>query len=289
MRYFIFISFACFHLSAFADILVFANRPLFDMINHIKTPELQLHLVAQRGNAHSQEIQPSEIKIINNADSFFIIKPFDNAIEKIAKNHKKNIIIGNDLSSLILPLREEAHHHGHEHDHKHEENSPSPYHEQDPHFWLSPLVVKDIITQLNQQYPLWFDTTKYDEFIAYIDDMENKKTTLNKQPHWLVYHDGWQYLEKFFELKAPVIFTQDPQSMLRPQDFQNAIEAHKKQAFQCIIIEPDINQRALDKISQIFEGRIITLDPTGKTAPQGENSLYWIWENYYKAVQSCMP
>lgn len=299
MKYFIFICLACFQLKAFADVLIFSNKPLYDLFNQIKNPELELHLIAQQGSTHSQDIQPSEMKLIPQADSFFIIKPFDNSIEKIAKNHHKNIIILNNLSSHILSLRnphnhehEDEHEHGqHEDEHSHHDKKEASrlYHEQDSHFWLSPFVVKDIITQLNQQYPLWFNEEKYNEFMNYIALMEAQRDKQNKQPHWLVYHDGWQYLEKFFGLDAPVIFTQDPQSLLRPKDFQHALEAQQKQSFQCIIVEPSINKRALQKISQSFKGQIITLDPTGKTAPQGENSLYWIWENYYKAMQNCTP
>ncbi len=286
MKYFIAILFCLFQLAAFADTLVLSNRPLYDIINQVKTPQLQLHLVAQQSNTHMQEIRPTEIKIVEKADIFLLIKPFDNAIEKIAHNQKKKILIANDLSMHILPLRSHEHHEHHENEEHHE--STSHYHEQDPHLWLSPFVVRDIINALQKYNSLWIDEEKYQDFLTHISTLKEKIPSQNSQPYWLVYHDAWQYLENFFDLKEPAVFTQNPESILRPKDFQSAIEANKKQSFHCILIEPTTNQRAVNKIKEVFDGKIILLDPSGKTASEEINSLYWIWDNYINAIHSCL-
>ncbi len=278
MKYMILAFLACFQFTAFAETLALSNRPLYDILNQVKTEHLQLYLIAQQSGTHMQEIHPAEIKIVNETDIFLIIKPFDNAIEKIAHNQKKEILIANDLSPHILPLRN----HNHPHDIEHKD-----YHNQDPHLWLSPWVVRDIIGELKKQNPLWIDNQKYDEFIQYISNLQKQQPTKNNQPYWLVYHDAWQYLEDFFGLNRPVIFTQNPESILKPKDFKKAVEINKKQSFNCIIIEPTTNKRSIRKVTEIFDGKIILLDPTGKTAPKEENSLYWIWSNYSKAIQSC--
>lgn len=105
MKYILSLFLLCLHFSAFADVLVLSNRPLYDLLNDLKTSHLELRLIAQQSSTHRQEIRPAEIKIIDEADIFLLIKPFDNSIEKIAKNQKKPILIANDLSSHILPLR----------------------------------------------------------------------------------------------------------------------------------------------------------------------------------------
>lgn len=289
MKYILSLFLLCLHFSAFADVLVLSNRPLYDLLNDLKTSRLELRLIAQQSSVHRQEIRPAEIKIIDEADIFLLIKPFDNSIEKIAKNQKKPILIANDLSNHILPLR----HHNHSdnnHEDMHDEDNHdtlSDYHEQDPHLWLSPLVTRDIIAALKQQNPSWINEQKYTEFLQYTHEMQKKIPLQNKQPHWLVYHDAWQYLEDFFGLSKPVVFTENPEAILRPKDFQNTLKHNKRKAFTCIIVEPATPERSLRKISTSFMGEIITLDPSGKTAPQGVNSLYWIWKSYRAALEHC--
>lgn len=259
--------------------MVVSNRPIFDMLNQVKTDMLNVHLIAQNSHSHHTELLPKDKLQLNKSDILLAIEPFDSALVKAANQLGKEIIILNDLSSHILPLRISGHDHeeggdeGHEHD------------ADDPHFWLSPLVIDDIITNLNNRFPNMIDNDKYLIFKEKIDGYSHVLPQ-NTQPQWVVYHDGWQYLETFFGFDAPLFFTQNPQGLIRPDDFKKAQEQIRQLAVKCIVIEPQTARRIAARVDNL-DINVVLLDPTGRTAPKGSNSLYWIWDEYSKAAKSC--
>ncbi|MFV0431324.1 MAG: metal ABC transporter substrate-binding protein [Alphaproteobacteria bacterium] len=281
--------------SAMATTMVISSRPLFDMINQVKTDDLQLHLIAQNSDTHSTDLLPKDKLLINESDALLAIEPFDVALIKAAQQLDKKVIVLNDLSEHILPIRLEGHNHEHEHEdehnhedheHNHEDDHGHEHSGDDPHFWLSPVVVQDIIAYLSKQDGHYIDDSKYHQFLADIRDYQ-QRVTKEIQPHWIVYHDGWQYLENYFGFAAPLFFTQNPQGLIRPDDYKKVQTKIKDEHIRCIIIEPQTPKRVASRFKEAANIEAITLDPTGRTAPKNVNSLYWIWDSYITAAQKC--
>lgn len=260
--------------------MVVSSRPIYDILNQVKTNDLKLNLIAQNSHSHNTELLPKDKLVMNESDILLAIEPFNSSLIKAANQLDKKVIILNTLSTHILPIRIEGHD-----DHNHEAGEDE-YSADDPHFWLSPIVVQDIILWLKQEYPAVINDEKYNEFENYIANYK-QTLTANTQPNWIVYHDGWQYLERYFGFDAPLFFTQNPQGLIRPNDFKKVQKQIKEKAIKCMIIEPQTAPRVAAALKNNKNIDVIILDPTGRTAPKDANSLYWIWEEYSKAAQSC--
>ncbi|MFV0321880.1 MAG: metal ABC transporter substrate-binding protein [Alphaproteobacteria bacterium] len=259
--------------------MVVSSRPIYDILNQVKTDDLELSLIAQNSHSHNTELLPKDKLVMNESDVLLAIEPFDASLIKAANQLNKKVIVLNGLSQHILPLRIEGHD---DHEHAAVENHATD----DPHFWLSPLVVQDVILWLKQEYPTMIDNDEYSEFEDYIANYK-QALTIGVQPRWVVYHDGWQYLENYFGFDVPLFFTQNPQGLIRPNDFKKVQEQMREGDVKCMIIEPQTAQRVAAGAKNNLNIDVIILDPTGRTAPKGSNSLYWIWDEYMKAAKSC--
>lgn len=258
--------------------MVVSNRPLYDIFNQVKNDDLEINLIAQNSHSHNTELLPKDKLVMNESDLLLAVEPFDASLIKAANQLGKEVIILNELSSHILPLRIEGH--------DHEEGEEERHFTNDPHFWLSPLVVQDIILWLMKEYPDAIDDGRYQEFTTKLSDYR-QALPADTQPYWVVYHDGWQYLENYFGFDAPLFFTQNPQGLIRPNDFKKVQEQIKQGDIKCMIIEPQTAQRVASAVENNLNIKVILLDPTGRTAPKDSNSLYWVWDEYIKAAKAC--
>lgn len=144
----------------------------------------------------------------------------------------------------------------------------------DPHIWLSPANAKVIlIAIINKLIILDPENTKiylsnkqkFLNQLSKIDLYIKNKLANFKHKDYLVFHDAYQYFEKFYGLKAPVVISHNPEMPLNIKQIQtidNIISKNNHTV--CLFKEPDFNPKILKNLSHKHQNlKIINLDPIG--------------------------
>lgn len=179
-------------------------------------------------------------------------------LTKLLKKHKnltEKLITAQSLPNIVrLPFRDSR--------------------QLDPHIWLSPANAKIILGSIiNKLIILDPENTKiylsnkqrFLQQLSKIDLYIKNKLANFKHTDYLVFHDAYQYFERFYGLKAPEVISHNPDMPLNIRQMQkidNIIS--KNNNIVCLFKEPDFNPRILNNLAQKHQNlKIINLDPIG--------------------------
>lgn len=229
-------------------------------------------LVPPEASHHHYSLKPSDRQALADADVViwigpdmenFLIKPLDNLSEKTT------IISITDLPNLVrLPVRNDKNWevHEHEEDHHHHANL-------DPHIWLDPKNAIYIVQILTDTF-VTLDTQHTDIYKKNAEEMIKKLNTLDQQlkekltaiqdKPFLIFHDAYQYLEKYYHLSAAgsiSVNTDLPPSAQRIYQLQKRI---KKENIVCIFAETGSTPAIVETLAAEKRAKISHLDSMGQ-------------------------
>ncbi len=242
-------------------------RPLFDLLQLLKTENLDPVLIGQYGDHHHKQLRAAEFRILQKSDYVIYIPVVDDAIAKIAKGHNIQQINVADISPNVIRIG-------------------STY--VDPHIWLSPTVMEDIVNHIASLEGELIDADEKQKFNRYIQQLYIKQQTNKiRTPKWAVLHPAWGYLERFFDFNVPLFLSYDGDSNLLPKNIQKFRRAVDNRSIRCLILEQDKPDSLLQELAEEQGLRLFILDPLAKNIEMGENSLYILWDNYLDAAKLC--
>jgi zinc transport system substrate-binding protein len=215
---------------------------------------------------------PKDAQKISNADLFFWIGPgLESFLKKPIKTlaSKARVIEllktpGLDLINLH-PHDEDHHHHHCECDHGHD----------DPHIWLDPknaLVIVDAIKDaLSQQDPhhknIYHQNAQELKIrIQKMDQALQKTLSPVKISPYLVFHDGYKYLERAYSLNSKGPITVSPEIPLTIKRLHSLRNMIKDQKVQCIFAEVQFPPAPLKNLQKGLNVNFGTLDPYGQSS-----------------------
>ncbi len=258
--------------------VVVSIPPLASLTRAVAGDRIEIQtLVDQAVSPHVYALKPSDIQKISNADLIFWIGiSYESFLDKALKNYTSQAIALIDTPSLTLyPLRtSECDHQGCHHD-------LDPL-QRDGHIWLDPdngiILAQEIMNQLVR-----LDPESQEFYQKRFQDLKQRLELLKLEigkilhPHqkrgFLVFHDGYQYFEKAFNLKNGQVMSLVPDvnpSIKRLSKLRHLIQQNQ---IQCLFSETQFSPRLMQTLAQETGLKIGTLDPLGNAGASYEDLL----------------
>lgn len=267
-RYGLFSILIIFSLNIYAQtVIAVTSRPLFDILQMVKTDKLSLNLIGQYGDHHHKQLLARELIILKQSDYLLYIPLFDDNIAKAAQKQQTTLLSAADMTKNIIYLNKEK----------------TLY---DPHIWLSPIIVQDIINSIAKIDQTLIDPHKQQELHLFIENFKQQGEKL-QTPRWAVQHQAWRYLEQFFNFQKPLFLSHNATASTLPQNFKIITQNIQNHQIQCLILEQNTQKSFFQNLVKSHDLKIIILDPTGITIKPQKNSLYDLWERYLEAAKLC--
>ena len=317
-----FLSFISLIIPVNAEVKVVTSiKPIHSLASYlmdgIGKPDL---IVGGNASPHGFSMKPSHAKMLQDADIvFWVGEGMENFLKKplssIAKKAEKIELM--EIKGLnVLKFRErnifdEHNHddHGHddhakkeddhakkEDDHaKNEDDHEDHNHGQyDAHIWLDPINAKLILNEMaehlieNDSKNTSIYENNLDKALADIDKLIIEvMTELNKDISFIVFHDGYQYFEKRFNVNVLGAFTVNTDVMPGAEQLSEIREIIEHDNVSCIFSEPQFNPDIINIVAKDMNIKTGVLDPLGATLKSGKNLYFDLIRNMSASFKGC--
>ena len=277
--------------------VVVTLKPIHSLVASIMegvdTPSL---LLPDGSSPHHFQLKPSTLKEIQTADLIIWVGPtLENFMEKPLTQVKPKLGILSVLDTPNLkkwPLREDRDwaHSEHQHDHDHSDNT-------DPHIWLS-LSNAKLIAQAIADYLSKADVKHAKIYQGNAKKLHNKLDDTQQQMHtlldpiknkpYLVYHDGYQYLEKEFNLNGAGTIVINPSVPLSGKGLYTIRELIKQKQIVCVFRETEFSDNFVKKTLGELNVKIDELDPLGTRFAPGVGNYEKTMLQIGKTMRDCL-
>lgn len=260
-------------------------RPLHSLVANVMqgvaAPRL---LVAGNNSPHGYQLKPSERAMLEEAEIIFLISPqFETFLAHALASAPKNlhVVAMADVPEMnLLPQRSggmwETHSHDEKHLHHHEE-APT---RMDYHVWLDPvrasMMVSAIEKALSDRYPehtkaFRANATRMIEKLAALDAALVDRLLEVKHVPFIVFHDGYQYMEARYGLRAVGSITLHPEAPVSAKRLRALRNKTTTLGAMCVFREPRYSARLVESLTEGTPARIATLDPMEYAASADED------------------
>lgn len=168
----------------------------------------------------------------------------------------------------------------------------------DEHLWLYPknasVIVESIAKRLIELDPV--NTNKYlvnkQNFLIKIannNNLINNKLSNIKHKNYVVFHDAYQYFEKFYGLNAPLVISDHPELPLSAKKMLDINLSIKQNNIQCIFKEPQFDPKIINFLQNKNKFlKIGCLDPLGMDKDLGPDGYFKLLNNLADALSGCL-
>ncbi len=265
---------------AYAAEIVTSIRPLYDLASQIvadadANDSDKVHLLLKNTNPHDAVLKPSHIQILQQGDVIFYM---DDGFEIFMKDVIQSA--RDDAYSVKpYPLARKLHYRlqrdGHE-EHAHHHHGDDEKTAIDFHLWLAPkhaidmvALMRDALVAENPKNAALYQQNSERLIVELhaLDARIKAKLAPYRNKPFIVFHDGYQYFEKAYQLQFAGALTLNPEQPLSPKNIRKIRDILQTQAVHCIFVEPEFATPAFDKIIASLTAEkainIGMLDPLG--------------------------
>ncbi len=182
-----------------------------------------------------------------------------------------------DLSGLRLLAAEHVHgrdeHHQPDELRHHQGPKRVPGAASDPHVWLDPVQVRDIIVpavalrlaRLDPTHAHAYHSRAADTVTMLTELDKSIRTELARAPRreYLAFHNGWRYFTARYDLREIGVIEEAAGEEPTPREIAALIRGARKAQASAILIEPQLGARMADTVAAEFGGTTVTVDPLG--------------------------
>lgn len=275
--------------------VVVSIKPLHSLVAGVMQGVGQpILLVKGGGSPHGYVLRPSEAQALANAQLVvWVGHTLESFLEKplaTLASQAQQLELGEILEDQLLPFREGGGWDGHAHKHEHadhtataEEHHQHGEHELNPHLWLSPLLAKQIVTQvatvlsaIDPQHQATYQQNAA-QLQLRLDELDRQMTDKLAPVQgipYIVFHDAYQYFESAYELNAVGSITIDPERKPGAKRISEIREKIKTTHARCVFSEPQFEPRMVETIIEGTGAKRGTLDPLGADLPEGPEAYF---------------
>lgn len=218
---------------------------------------------------HNYEPKPSDISLLQDAEIFFYISDdLDNWITKFINNDKtKKIKLIDFVIPIIMSDTNFSHNNVTEACNHNLHCSDSNI---NPHFWTSPMLVKNILQNICNSIIVLDKTNentfnvKTIKFGKKLDDLHIELTNeLNKIKNKKIftYHNSFQYFIQEFNLNYGGIIEESPGKEEGPVYMKQLIDKIKESKVKAVFSERQLYSKIMETIAKETNVKILELDP----------------------------
>lgn len=167
----------------------------------------------------------------------------------------------------------------------------------DMHFWLDPIntleLVDAITATLEKAYPagraqFQINAQQLKHNIKALDKRLKVELAGIRNKPYLVLHDGYQYFENHYSLKAVGAITHHPELPISVARLQKIREIIEKEKVECIFSEPGVQAKLAENLAKEFHLRTGVLDPMERPDAKGEYRYGALLEGLSSSLRSCL-
>jgi len=256
-------------------------------------------LVRSTGSPHSFALRPSDARTLNASTLVFWIGPeYETFLAKpvaaLAGKAKSVTLIGAP-GIKALPVREggawESHSHGHNHTHK-----PGAA-ELDAHIFLdidnATAIVRVMTATLREADPA--NAARYtanaETTLARLAALDGEmKTTLApvSAVPFVVFHDGYQYVEKRYGLNAVGSVTVSPERLPGARRLGEVRRKIERLNAACVFAEPQFDNALVATVLEGTKARRGLLDYVGIDQPPGPDAYFGMMRGLARSLAGCL-
>lgn len=254
--------------------VVASIRPLHSLVANVMqgvaAPQL---LVPGNNSPHGYQLKPSERAMLEEADIIFLISPqFETFLAHALASLPKNVqpVAVADVPEIeLLPQRRGGVWEVHAHDEKHHHHEAASA-RMDYHVWLDPVragvIVSTIEKALSDRYPehaksFQKNATRMIDGLATLDATLADHLLEVKHVPFIVFHDGYQYMEARYGLRAVGSITLHPEAPVSAKRLGALRNKITTLGAMCVFREPRYSARLVASLTEGTPARIATLDP----------------------------
>jgi len=262
-------------------------------------------LLQNNASPHDYQLKPSDVKLIESSNLIIWGGPeLETYLQKPIANSGgiKDLNLATIPGLKLLAVRSstnweaDEHDHGHHHDHDHDHDDDHDHKVNDPHFWLDPdnaaLIVKAIAKRLSEIDPIHAEiySNNAKNFVKKLSQQKiiwRQQLAPFKNKPFIVFHDAYQYFDKYFDLKGVGSITINPEIPPSAQRIQQIQSLLNKEQVTCIFSEPQFNYKIIDTLTdglKIYHGQ---LDPLGQDSDSGPNGYFKLIDNLVGSFVVC--
>jgi len=255
-------------------------------------------LLPDGASPHTFQLKPSTLQQLHGADLIIWVGPsLETFMQKLlADLHPRwgRISLLTIPSLTTLPVRHtrEWAHDPHAHSHSHEAHDNV-----DPHIWLSTtnaqIIVSYIARYLSAHDPQHAKEYERNEkaLLFALRTLHNELNTLLapvRTVPFLVYHDGYQYFEKEFQLNAVGTLLINPHVPLSAHGLQTISQLIQSRNVRCVFRETEFNDTLVKNNLAKWHVKSAVLDPLGATFVANTQAYQKLMTHLGETLQDCL-
>lgn len=224
-------------------------------------PELEVDTLMQANQSpHDFALKPSHRGVIAKAQHVvWLGSDMEPYLEKALLRHDQVL----DLSQIFDPVSEGHDDHDYHqspekpdtHDHHGEHNHSG----QDPHIWLNPDAIKDILKLVQMQLGL----PSPDVFLAQLTTWQQqaKQALKHKRAGFVSFHDAFHYWIDYFHLNQTAVLAIHPEQPIGTRHLLQVRQLLEQGNVACLFVEPQFRASIVDKLQQGTTVPVVRIDP----------------------------
>ena len=246
-------------------------------------------LVPPGASPHTFEPVPSDLRKLVRARQFVIIGGgFDAWADKLLGAAPKGIETVHLIEAPNLnPLEGEDDHHGEEaarkeEDHHDEEKKVAKKEEDhhgeegeefNPHFWLDPIRVRDVLVPVLTERLMAADPAGKAYYEKRRQDFHQRLTALDqeiraeldkaKTRKYIAFHAAWPYFAERYGLEKVAVVQEFGGEEPTPREVATLVRDARAAGVGAILVEPQLNPRVAQTIAAEFGAGTVVVDPVG--------------------------
>ena len=275
-------------------------------------------LLLQPGTSpHDYNLKPSDIKNLASADVVFWVGEnlegflktplarYSSEAKTVALMHAPDMKIQRFLSAKkedhddhhdhnndhnkTHKTANEEHHSGHAHHHHHGSH--------DPHVWLSPdnaiamaKAMAEALSQVDTSHAAVYQTN-YRDFAAQVRASDATNKGLLESIHnrgFFVFHDGWGYFTRHYDLKVLDVFTLNPEQQPGARHMVALRHKLKEAGNTCVFREPQFHPAYLGTVVDKLPVKIDVIDPLASDVQAQPDSYPEYLEQLSVTIRDCL-
>lgn len=287
----------CLSSFGFAKGIVVSIKPAYFIALMVTGGENTRLIVKNNVSPHDISLTYNQIQQIIDSDLVIIVsKNLEKEIFKTAQKHSKRIIILDEIKSLKLKKFEIIN----IQDNKHSSSKSIDY-----HFWLDPIQVKSVINylakEIGSQYPK--KSQMYEQnIVKYNKELDGLNNNIqgklaSDSLKIMTYHNGWQYFMDRYKINyfGSIVGMENESAhehgseTLSAKDFISLKSYLQANSIQCVAMEEQFKDKAVERFLQQNNVKIIVLNPIDSPS-QGlnVNHYFTMMKNNANAIQNCL-
>jgi len=258
-------------------VVVTTIHPLAAIARELGGEWLDVHALLPPGaSPHTFEARPAHMRAIAGASLILAVgQGLDDWVADLARSAGKGelLLVGDHVAAAGLGIGyEEIEEHHHD---VHAEDGNGHTHDGaiDPHVWLDPVIVRDVIApviaeRLGAAHPDRRDEVERNlaalqEELTRLDAWIAERLSSYEPKAFISYHSAWRYFARRYGLVEVATVAGFPGQEPSARWVADVVRAARDNRVAVVFAEPQLSPKAAETIAREIRGRVLMLDPIG--------------------------